>query len=151
MKNFLTGLAIVLVLVFGGIAIKSLLFPVHVANKLVQTAYDATNKTLNADNAIYNYEWFKQQLEDINGAKEKYNNAYQAVLDYKAELPTDRKEWYREDVEEYNRLNSVANGTKQYVVDLVANYNARTKMANRAIFQDSILPSYIDALTFLKK
>jgi hypothetical protein len=42
-------------------------------------------------------------------------------------------------------------GLQNHTETLIANYNARAKMANRNIFQNSILPSFIDALTYIKK
>lgn len=46
--------------------LKILFFPVKVINNTIQTWYDVIDKTINADNAIYNYEWFKQKYEEIN-------------------------------------------------------------------------------------
>ena len=151
MKYVLATIGILFSITLVGFGLKILLFPVHTAQNLINTAYDASDKTLNADNAIYNYEWFKQQYEDINVAKAKYSNSVQALDDFKSQLSEDRAKWDYLDREEYNRLNSIVLGTKQYVEELIGNYNARTKMANRNIFQNSIIPNFIDAITFLKK
>lgn len=153
MKYILIFLGVIFgvsVLVTGSLVLKGLFFPVHTAQKELNTAYDAVSKTINADNAIYNYEWFKRQKESIDATKQKLVIAQNAVLNFQ-ELAGDRKEWTFEDKTESARLNSVAQGIESQLKDIIAEYNARTQMTNRNIFQDNILPSYIDALTFIKK
>jgi len=130
--------------------IKVLFFPVNTANKLIETAYDAQDKVLNADNAIYNYEWFKQQKEDIDAMGNKYENASQTLVDF-MDVAGERSIWTFEDKTEYSRLNAVKLGIKNQLEQAIADYNARSKMATRNIFADGVLPSYIDALTFIKK
>jgi hypothetical protein len=120
------------------------------AGNEIQTAHDVVDKTINADNAIYNYEWFKQTYEDINAQKAQLSNAQQTFDSFVAGSG-DRKNWTFEDKNEYSRLSSVVLGIKNNLEQTIANYNARAKMANRAIFQNSILPNFIDALTFQLK
>jgi len=133
-----------------GIGIKILFFPVHTLQQELNTAYDAVSKTINADNAIYNYEWFKQQKEDIEATKNKYNNACIST-DAFLEVVGERTDWTFEDKTEFSRLNSIKLGIKNQLEDIIATYNARAKMATRNIFQNTVLPSYIDALTFIKQ
>jgi len=138
-------------LVFGGWAIKLLFFPVNTLNKEVDLMYDVQDKVLDADNAIYNYEWFKQRYEDIEANKRNYDNAkaqHQAFLTY---LSLDRSTWAFEDRNEDNRLRSVKLGLQNHLEDLIADYNARAKMATRNIFADNVLPDFVDALTFIRK
>jgi len=136
-----------IVLSFG---IKLIFFPVHTAENMVKTAYDANDKIINADNAIYNYEWFKQQVEDIKAKTIMLDNASIAVDSFE-QSAGERVNWTFEDKNEYNRLNTIKLGTKNQLEQMTADYNARAKMATRNIFEDSVLPSYIDALTFIKK
>lgn len=150
MKTFSITVGIILLLIFGGIGIKLLFFPVNTANKLIGTAYQAQDKTSNADNAIYNYEYFKQQKESIDALNQKLGNASDSIASFKEEAG-DRSKWSFEDKTEYARLNSVKDGLYNQLKDAIADYNAKSNMANRAIFKDSIVPSYIDALTFIKK
>jgi hypothetical protein len=130
------------------LAIKVVFFPINTATKLIDTAYDAQDKVLDADNAIYNYEWFKQQKEDIDATGRKYKNAEDAYNSY-IESITGEKTF--EDKNEIARLNTIKLGIKNQLEQMIANYNARTKMATRNIFQDGVLPTYIDALTFIKQ
>lgn len=120
---------------------------VHTADKLVETAYEVQDKTLNADNALYNYEWFKQQSEDIKALKEKLVIAKKAKETFDSDAGP-RDKWTFEDKTESSRLGAVSQGIESQLVNAVADYNARTKMANRAIFKDGIIPGYIDAVTF---
>ena len=134
-----------------GLAMKAILFPVKVIEKEIEVGYGALDKVMSADNAIYNYEWFKQKNEDIEATKRKLDNAENAFDLYKESLPKDRKEWTFEDKNEDTRLRSVTLGIENHLEQLIADYNARAKMATRNIFEDSVLPDYIDALTFIRK
>lgn len=142
--------AVIAFAVVSGV-LRIVLFPVNTATKLIDTAYDAQNKVLNADNAIYNYEWFKQKYQDIEAAKKQLTNNQQAFVNFQLGLPEDRTKWGFEDKGEYARLLSVVTGSQNYIASLIADYNARASMATRNIFEESVLPSYIDALTFIKK
>ena len=139
------------ILVGGGIFVKIAFFPVNTLQKEIDIAYNAQNKVLNADNAIYNYEWFKQRFEDIQATKNKLDNVKVQHNDFVVSLPTDKTNWSWEDKGEDNRLRAVEIGIQNQIENLIADYNARTKMATRNIFEDNVLPSYIDALTFIKK
>lgn len=144
---------ILLVIGFIGLSfgIKLLFFPVNTAQKLLDTAYRAQDKILNADNAIYNYEWFKQQKFSIEAGGKQLENAYKSYNDFKIAMPAEREKWSFEDKTEDSRLRSITLGLENNLQQIIANYNARAQMASRNIFIDNILPSYIDALTFIKK
>ena len=117
---------------------------------MVDIAYDAQDKVLNVDNAIYNYEWFKQQKEDVDALGKKVQTAQLQADSFRVSAG-DRKDWTFEDKNEDARLQSIVTGLTNQLTQAVADYNARAKMATRNIFQDGVLPSYIDALTFIKK
>lgn len=130
--------------------IRILFFPVHVVDNVVSTAHDAIDKTINADNAIYNYEWFKARYEEIEATKTQISNTKETLDSFLASA-WERKNWTFEDKTEYTRLNTVYLGQKNYLESLIAEYNARSKMANRSIFRDGILPNVIEASTFILK
>lgn len=111
------------------------------ANPLRQ-AGRIVSKTIDADNVIYNYEWFKQRNQDIKALDAKIGGADATVDDFKAEAGP-RSGWHREDREEASRLSMVALGLRQQRSDMAAEYNARSTMANRAIFQTGELPASI--------
>lgn len=146
---FYAIIAIVGISIVGGI-MRVLFFPVNTANKLIDTAYEAQNKVLNADNAIYNYEWFKQKYQDIEASKKQLSNARASLSGFEASAGP-RSEWTFEDKGEHARLNTVVLGLQNNLESQIGDYNARASMATRNIFEDSVLPSYIDALTFIKQ
>lgn len=150
MKYILYALLALAALGIGSRLLYVAFFPVNTFDKLVNTAYDAQDKTLNADNAIYNYEWFKQQFEDIKALKAKVQIADQSVVDFNAAAGP-RTEWTFEDKTEAARLGAIAQGLRSQLEDVIATYNARGKMANRTLFKDSIVPSFIDSMTFIKQ
>ncbi len=103
------------------------------------------DKTIDADNVIYNYEWFKQRHQDVQAIDTKIEQANQAVNQFKDDNG-ERSGWDMFDKQEYDRLNSVAIGLQQQRADIVAEYNARSRMANRSIFKagDTELPETIN-------
>jgi len=137
-------------IILAGFLINIIFFPVNTAQKLIDTAYDAQDKVLNADNAIYNYEWFKQKYQDIEAVKKQLLNAQRNQTAYRESLG-DRKDWTFEDKTEDSRLNSVVLGLMNNYESQIADYNARASMATRNIFEDNVLPNFIDALTFIRK
>lgn len=105
-------------------------------------------KTIDADNVIANYEWFKQQHESIAAIEAKIVGAQQAVVAFEKSAG-DRKDWHRVDREEHARLSAIALGLEQQRSDLAATYNARSRMVNRSVFKtgDAALPESI-SVTF---
>jgi hypothetical protein len=108
-----------------------------------QTAKDVVQKTLNADNVIQNYEWFKEQYNDYLAINVKIANADTSVAHFVRDAGN-RKDWSFEDKNEYSRLNSIADGLKYQRADIVGKYNARSKMLNRELFKTSDLPAELN-------
>jgi len=129
-----------LVLSFLGIVFGLISMPLHVASNVVSTTHGVIDKTLNADNALYNYEFFKKQYEDIQAIGNKIVIATKAVDEFNMSAGS-RKDWTFEDKTEASRLASIVQGLQSQQEDMVALYNARSKMANRNIFKDGLIPS----------
>lgn len=143
----LGGLVAVIAL---GFVVRVVFFPVNTATKLIDTAYQAQDKVLNAENAIYNYEWFKRQYQEIEASKRQLTNARETYTAFSASAGA-RSEWTFEDKTEDARLRAVVLGIENNLEAQIGEYNARASMATRNIFEGSVLPSYIDALTFITK
>lgn len=145
MKKTVVVICVVLFVVLPilGFLGKIIFFPARTAQKGVESAYEITDKTLDADNVIYNYEWFKQQYEDIQATRRKRENAKQAILSFK-KTAGPRKNWTFEDKNEYARLNSVHLGLNNHLENLIATYNARSKMATRSIFKEGLIPETME-------
>jgi len=127
--------AIGLSLLIGGI-----FWTIDLITTPVKTAKDVIKKTLNADNVIQNYEWFKQQHNDYLAINTKINDADSAVVRFKREAG-DRSKWTFEDKNESSRLTSIYDGLKFQRADIAGKYNARSKMINRELFKTSDLPA----------
>lgn len=100
-------------------------------------------KTFNADNMIYNYEWFKQQYNDYEAINKKIERAEMSVNSFK-ENAGNRKEWTFEDKNEFSRLVSISDGLSYQKEDIISKYNARSQMANREIFKTNDLPTQLN-------
>jgi hypothetical protein len=110
----------------------------HVAS----TPARVISKTLDTDNVISNYEWFKRQYQDVQAQDRKLEAAANALQSFTDEAGP-RKDWQFEDRQEFSRLNSVLLGLRSQRASMVAEYNARTQMANRDLFRTSDLPAEI--------
>ena len=100
---------------------------------------EVVTKTFDADNIIYNYEWFKQQYNDYEAINKKIARAETSVNSFK-ENAGERKEWTFEDKNEFSRLVSISDGLSYQKQDIISKYNARSQMANREIFKTNDLP-----------
>lgn len=108
----------------------------------VDSARDIIDKTYDADNAIYNYEWFKTQYNKIKASELQIDNTYMELDSFK-EMYGDAREWDWQSKQDYSILQQTYLGQKNHYESLVADYNARGEMANRNIFKDK-LPFNVD-------
>lgn len=120
-----------------GMALNIITLPWLKLGAQVQTNRDIINKTYNADNVIYNYEWFKSRLQEIKAAEIQIKNSQDTLKAFESSAGP-RSEWTFEDKTEHARLSSVVLGQKNHYETLVAEYNARASQANRNIFQDDL-------------
>ena len=134
MRKYLWLLVLVIVAVP---IVRLVLLPVFAANKAVSSAEGIIDRTLDADNVIYNYEWFKQRYEDALATRTKIENAKAAVAAFK-EAAGPRSDWTFEDKTESARLASVVLGLENHYESIVAEYNARAQMAHRDIFRRGV-------------
>ena len=111
--------------------------------KIVSQPAKVIGKVLDADNILYNYEWFKQTYQDVRAIDLKIKNAKDMVKAFKADAGA-RESWAFEDKTEYSRLNAIFLGLQNQRADIVATYNARSKMASRSIFKTGELPEQLN-------
>lgn len=141
-------------LVFGGMTVLSVIgmalniitIPWLKLGSQVQMERDIVTKTYNADNALYNYHWFKERYEAIKATESKIKIAKEQVVSFETSAGS-RKDWTFEDKTEHARLNSVVQGLKSHYEDIVAEYNAKSKEVDRAIFKDE-LPTFFSLQPF---
>jgi hypothetical protein len=133
------------ILYVGGIILAA--FAVGLAIQVItmpaRTVVGIAERTLNSDNVIANYEWFKRQYQDIQAFDTKIANAEAAQKAFEQSAGP-RETWKFDDRQEWSRLNAVLLGLSNQRRDMVAEYNARTEMANRNLFRTSDLPAIIN-------
>lgn len=101
------------------------------------------NRTLETDNIINNYEWFKRQYNDIKAIDIKIEIANDNLERFKNDAGP-RSSWTFEDKTESSRLNAIVAGLEASRADMISIYNARSKMANRNIFKSNDLPESVE-------
>ena len=135
---------IILAAIGGAWMLKAALLPVQTVTTQIDSAGNIITKTYDADNAIYNYEWFKQQYEDIQATERIISNTDVQMKAYR-DLYGNASEWDWQTKQDYNSLQTKFLGQQNFYEDLVAEYNARSQMANREIFKDK-LPLHVDKM-----
>ena len=133
------ALAVVGIFVLGaiGTALNLITIPWLKFNSQIQTNRGIVEQTYNADNALYNYHWFKERAESIKATATKAKIAEETHKEFVASAGV-RSEWTFEDKTEDARLRTVTLGLKTQYEDLVAEYNARMKQADRSIFAEEL-------------
>lgn len=106
-------------------------------NRQVQMNRDIVTKTYTADNAIYNYHWFKERAQSITALGQKITDADTTLISFQKDAGP-RKDWTFEDKTEESRLRTISSGLKAQYHDIVAEYNARAGEVDRAIFKDGL-------------
>ena len=127
-----------------GIGFGVIALPFHSISKQAEVAPEIIDQTITANNAIYNYEWFKQQYQDIGVAKQNVEVTDMQIVDFKTTYGN-ATAWDYSTKQLYSQLQTQRTGQIQYYNELVGDYNARASMANRAIFKDN-LPFHVDEI-----
>lgn len=125
-----------------GIGIVTL--PWHTVTAQVDSAHEIVDTVNDADNAIYNYEWFKTQHEKIIAAEKNAQVTHDSMNQFKADFG-EPKDWDWQTKQMYNQKSTTFAGQQQHYNDLVAEYNARSEMSTRNIFDDK-LPMHVDKM-----
>lgn len=150
-SNGFIGATVLIVLAVLGLAVIStatgiVTIPWLKLNRQVKMERDIIEKTYDADNALYNYHWFKSQHEEIKATEKKIETAQSNVADFENSAGS-RTGWTFEDKSEHSRLVTTLTGLKNYYQTIVGEYNARAKSVDRAVFQDE-LPTFFSIKPF---
>lgn len=141
-RDALLIVLLLLVMAVGGLLLRVVLFPANTFVRGVNVTYDVMQDTMTADNAIYNYEWFKEQEAHIRTCLKNEELAKKEYEEYISLLPLDRTEWTSFDRQEEASLRNSYSALQRLTNLAIEQYNARSEMANRNIFKDN-LPSNI--------
>ena len=139
-KKVVIAFVVLFISYFAVLGLKIVLFPVNTLDKSVDTAYGVVDDTMNSDNAIYNYEWFKTQEAYI---RECYTNEEIAKEEYDlflSMLSENREDWDRDDKLEEASLRNSYYALQKLTNKAIEDYNANSSMVNKNIFKDN-LPS----------
>lgn len=101
------------------------------------------DKTIDADNVLYTYEWFHQTYQDVLATDRKIVVVEKQLSEFR-ESHGDPNGWGYAASTEHDRLNGMLGGLRNYREQLRADYNARHRMVNRAIFAGRSLPETIE-------
>lgn len=105
-----------------------LLSSCFVARDIGDGVRGVSRQTFNANNMVQNYEYYINAVQDLEGKVVMYNN-------YIRQLVTSPQN--------SAIINTEMNGLLAYLLEVSEQYNARSKMMNRAIFKDRNLPFQI--------
>lgn len=132
-------LAVFVIAILGAVA-KVLFFPAKVANDMVDTAIGVEEKTLNANNALFNYENFYDMYQGAKQQKKNIADAQSSIETLQTTFGEDVSKWPKDTREEYYFKNQTLDGYKMQYARIVADYNADSKKFNRSLFKAKELP-----------
>jgi len=101
-----------------------------------KAASELTKETSSADFAKRNYEWFKQQRQDIDAMQRKIENQRRQIKDFKD--THDMKDLSYTQQRQYNRMTNRLLGYRNQYETYVADYNARMSQEYRAQYNNSL-------------
>lgn len=104
---------------------------------------ETIKQTMDAENAIENYEWFRTQYREIEAQRAQIENSYDELDRFYSTYGEDPDGWDRTTKEQHNRIQQRITGNQNQLENLVADYNARSDMANREVFKCQ-LPYQVD-------
>jgi len=140
MKILLIGLVILFSLGFIGAGLGIITLPGHVASNSVQTAHDVVDKTINADNALFNYEEFFNKYEGAKMQAINIKNTEKAIQTLKDTYGNDATKWPKDVRGDYSNLQQNIEGYKMMYQKITQEYNADSQKLNRNLFKSKSLP-----------
>lgn len=104
---------------------------------------EVIEQTYDAEQAIQNYEWFRQQYRDIQSQRNIIDNNYDELERFYETYGEDPDEWSRTAQERHSRIQQRITGNQNALERMIADYNARSDQANNALFKCQ-LPYQVD-------
>lgn len=128
---WLVLLAVVVISVIGWV--------LHVASQPTRIV----EKTLDADNVIFNYERFYNLWNDIKATNKKITDQEAQIAQFKKDTGP-RTNWGFVDKDAYDKMQQTLTGLQQYRQTIIAQYNADSSKLNRKLFKAKDLPYRVD-------
>ena len=127
-------IGIILAFVALGIVGKIVLFGGDIIGNTLDTPREINNTIMNGDNAIKNYEWFKQQEADIERLYLQEETHKSALARFKDGLPEDKASWTIYDRDDYSKLSANITAQTDMLNKAIKDYNAKSGMVTKNIF-----------------
>lgn len=102
------------------------------------------DRVTNPDRVISNYEWFEEAYNDCLALDGKIATTLQQISTQFEGLPQDRSTWSRQDRDAYSQWNVTLNGQRSQRQNIVAEYNAKSKMITRQLWKAPHLPYQLE-------
>jgi hypothetical protein len=104
---------------------------------------DIVEDTYDAEQAVQDYRWFRQQHNDIEAQRNQIENYYDQRERFYEIHGKDPDEWSRQAEVRHGRINDRITGSQNMLEQMVADYNARSDDATRELFKCN-LPYTVD-------
>jgi len=150
MKNAFKVLGVLSAIILFGFIGKIIFFGTTAVHNTLDTPREINNRIMNGDNAIKEYEWFKQQEADIRRLHTQETNHIAALERFKESLPADKTQWNSFDRDDYQKLSANITAQQDMVNRAIENYNAHSSMVTKNIFKDN-LPSNLSRSFYAQK
>ena len=125
--------AIIVLIIALTLGVKMLFFPAAIVGRV-----------MNADNVLYNYEWFFNKYQSIQAAERNVKESIDSYDRWRKSVPANPEKWSYSAHEENGRLNTNISGIQMHWNELVADYNAKSSMVSKNIFKSGKLPARIN-------
>lgn len=113
-----------------------------------QSGQEIAEDSMDADVAVQEYRWFRQQWQDIQAARAQLENYQQQEQEFHQTWGNDTDDWSRQAQTRHGRIHDRITGQRNNIETLIADYNARQSDATRAIFNCG-LPYNIDEQLYI--
>jgi hypothetical protein len=98
---------------------------------------------MDAEQALQDYRWFRQQYHDIEAQRQQIQNYYDQEAQFHETWGDDPSSWTRSAQTRHGRIHDRITGSKNMLENMVAEYNAKSDDATSAIWKCS-LPYQVD-------
>lgn len=104
---------------------------------------DIVEDTYDAEQAVQDYRWFRQQHNDIEAQRNQVENHWDEHERFHELHGNDTDDWSRETTVRHGRIHDRITGSQNMLEQMVADYNARSDDATRELFKCN-LPYTVD-------
>lgn len=103
------------------------------------------------DRIINNYEWYEEAYNDALALDAKIANTVKQISTQFEGLPQDRTKWSRQDRDAWNQWQTTLNGQRSQRENIVAEYNAKSKLITRNLWKAPHLPYQLEVVDDVTK